>query len=441
MPGYRFQVPETIENRYELIDVIASGGMATVWRARDMRLDREVAVKRPHPAPPDDPDRPRTLREAKAAAAIGHPHLVTVFDAGEDEQGVYLVMELVEGPTLEQIADSLADGEIVGIGVQLGNALAVVHSAGIVHRDVKPANILMSPRGALLTDFGVALDSSATSRLTQPGTVYATPSYAAPEVMAGELPGPKSDVYSLAVVIYELLAGSRPFTETNHSEAPPPLEDRFLDRALREALSLEPDHRPDAAEFAANLEGASRTKAMVGVGGSTIPMQAVGSTGTKAQPSKELEAAPNRNGVYLWAAGVASVLVVFVALVLALNDRAPAGAIESSSTTSPVSTTEAMATTSSTQPDLEPTIEAARAEFVAVLEAIQPSDLKPKDREPMVKKVDEAIELTSNGAADEASKKLEEVARDIDKKLDGSDRDSALAALEQLADALGVSIE
>jgi eukaryotic-like serine/threonine-protein kinase len=200
-------MPEIVDGRYELVSVIASGGMATVWRARDQRLDRDVALKRPHPTHPDDPRHDRMLREAKAAAAIGHPNLVTVLDAGEDENGLFMVMELVEGPTLDRVAAELSHEEILKIGASVGEALAMVHGSGIVHRDVKPSNILMSEQGPQLTDFGVAFNTDA-DRMTQPGTVLATPGYAAPEVLAGEPPTPQSDVYSLGVVVFELLTGA-----------------------------------------------------------------------------------------------------------------------------------------------------------------------------------------------------------------------------------------
>ncbi|MGH3649907.1 MAG: protein kinase domain-containing protein, partial [Acidimicrobiia bacterium] len=127
---------ELIDDRYELLEVIASGGMATVWRARDMRLDGVVALKRPHPTPDSDEAIHRRMdREARAAASLNHPNVVTVYDYGNDDEGPFLVMELAEGPTLDQVAPKIGAPAVTEIGVQLAEALAAIHAAGIVHRD------------------------------------------------------------------------------------------------------------------------------------------------------------------------------------------------------------------------------------------------------------------------------------------------------------------
>ncbi len=433
---------EPIEGRYELLEVIASGGMATVWRARDLRLRREVAIKRPHPSSVDDPNRPRLVREAHAAASISHPHLVTVFDVGEDDDGVYLVMELVDGQSLDRTSTDLGEAQVIDIGADIADALAVVHAAGIVHRDVKPANIILSSRGAQLTDFGVALDDSVSERLTQPGTVYATPAYAAPEVLAGEQPTSKSDVFSLAVVVYELLTGNLPVSDPPGTAAQP-VGDRFLDATLGEAMAADPEARPDAATFASKLRGSTRTRAIVGVAGSTIPipvppLEASTSSGP-SQPNVE-----HRSRRVVWIASVAIVGLALVALGAALNDGPPVSATASTSTTTEASTTTAPTTTTlpnTTSAVEEPDVESARAQLESVLGAISPSDLKPKDLKSMLEKVDEAIDLVAEGGLDEATKKLSEVDKDIEKKLSDNDELNAAAALEQLAEALGVSLD
>ncbi|MDH3293772.1 MAG: protein kinase [Acidimicrobiia bacterium] len=246
-----------VDGRYELIEVIGSGGMATVWRARDVRLERQVAVKRPHPMPPGDPRLDRLSREARLAASISHPHLVSVHDAGADADGLYLVMELVQAPSLAQIGSSLTPDRVLETGIQVSRALAAVHRAGIVHRDVKPGNILMADGGAKLTDFGIAVSETppAGHQPTLPGAVLATANYAAPEVLAGHPATDRSDVFALGVVLYELLAGQPPFAGVDRTRRPPTLAGvtgPILDRCL----SPYPEDRPSAATMAAELNGA-----------------------------------------------------------------------------------------------------------------------------------------------------------------------------------------
>ena len=199
---------QLVEDRYEVLEVIASGGMATVYRARDVRLDRPVALKRPHPGPPGNDLDARIEREARAAAGLNHPNVVTVYDYGSDDEGPFLVMELVDGATLQEKAADISAVEAFQVGAQLADGLAAIHAAGVVHRDVKPSNVIMSERGPMLTDFGIASFNGSGERITSPGTVLATPSYAAPEVLSGKPPTPASDVYSLALVVKHLAAGA-----------------------------------------------------------------------------------------------------------------------------------------------------------------------------------------------------------------------------------------
>ncbi|HSM43379.1 MAG TPA: serine/threonine-protein kinase, partial [Acidimicrobiia bacterium] len=296
---------DVINDRYELLEVIASGGMATVWKSRDTRLDRLVALKRPHPGPPGDGSAERLIREARAAASLSHPNLITVYDFGEDDAGPYLVMELVDGPTLQGMADGLESAEVIDLGTRLADALAAIHAAGIVHRDVKPANVIMSQRGPLLTDFGIATDTNSTAELTQPGMVVATPSYAAPEVLAGEPPTSASDVYSLGVVIDELIRK----TGANLDEP--------LERAVAAALAVSPADRPDAAGLADALgRGASTHSSVVPSEGTTMILETTPSPPVTQSADKDREPRP----AWMWAAGVLVLLALgLIALGLAVS--------------------------------------------------------------------------------------------------------------------------
>ncbi len=202
--------------RYRLIRLIARGGMAAVWEADDTRLSRRVAVKildDQHAG--DDAHRARFRREAIAAAGLGHPGIVSTYDTGDDDGLAYIVMELVDGPTLRDVLGGrgrLSVGEAASIAVQIADALTFAHDHGLVHRDVKPANVLIQRDGRVkVTDFGIA-KAAADGDLTRAGSVIGTARYLSPEQIGGEGAQATSDVYALGLVLYEMLAGSLPFT-------------------------------------------------------------------------------------------------------------------------------------------------------------------------------------------------------------------------------------
>jgi serine/threonine-protein kinase len=261
-----------VDDRYELIDHVASGGMGVVYRARDRRLSREVAVKFLHPGLADDPGfRERFEREARAAAAISHPGLVSVFDHGQAEEGPYLVMELLSARTL---ADDLAErgplpaDEAVRLIRLVAEAVGAAHAAGVTHRDLKPSNVLFAPDGRpKVADFGLARSGG---RLTQTGEAVGSVHYLSPEQARGEPAGPASDVYSLGAILFQLVTGQVPFdAETPvavayrhvHDEPPVPSEVRpdldlpgWLDDLVLRALAKDVADRPaDAGVFAAEL--------------------------------------------------------------------------------------------------------------------------------------------------------------------------------------------
>lgn len=265
-------------SRYRLESLIATGGMGEVWRGWDTALSRPVAIKvlrREYAG--DSIFRARFEAEARHAAALSDPGIAAVWDVGQslDEDGVprpFLVMELVEGQPLSALIrrGQGMDPEVVrDLISQAGDALAAAHRAGIVHRDVKPANILVTPeRRVKLTDFGIARALSAMA-LTGTGAVMGTPQYLSPEQARGEPASPASDVYGLGVVAYECLTGRRPFdketavaTALAHLNDPvPPLPATLpadLAAVVLQALTKKPAERfPDGAAFAAALRGTS----------------------------------------------------------------------------------------------------------------------------------------------------------------------------------------
>lgn len=264
------QTGDILGGRYILRERIGAGGMGRVFRARDEVLARDVAIKIFHADGTAEPEPLRRMSEARALAALDHPSLVTLYDArliGEDH--VYLVMELVTGPSLQRRIEqgAIPAVELAGILGDLAAALAVVHDAGIVHRDVKPSNVLLRPlhgaareSEAVLADFGVAHLLDAT-RLTTPGTVIGTAAYLAPEQVRGETPQSASDIYALGLLAIEALTRLHPFgtgslQETllarlaRQPEVPGSLSPRW--RALLEAMTAaDANMRPTAAGVAA----------------------------------------------------------------------------------------------------------------------------------------------------------------------------------------------
>ena len=251
-------------SRYVVEKTIGRGGMATVELARDTELDRLVAVKRLFASlVSDEIFRERFLREARMAAALSHPNLVAVFDVGEEDGLPYIVMEYVEGETLADLMRRSAPvnpDRAVDLLLQVCAGLEHAHAAGLVHRDVKPQNLLVRSDGVVkIADFGIARTLQAT-RLTQVGTVLGTAAYLAPEQAAGERVTAAADIYSLGAVGYELLSGRTPYEfesladlALEQRKPPAPLAGvpADLESAILRCLSRDPAERPQSAALVA----------------------------------------------------------------------------------------------------------------------------------------------------------------------------------------------
>src|SRR4051794_14637459 len=270
-------------NRFRLEEKIGSGGMSTVYRAFDETLERSVAIKVLHADMSQDPSQlERFRREARAAARLSHPDVVTVIDAGEDDGQPFIVFEYVEGETLKERIRRLGRlpvAEAIAYSIEIGRALMAAHAERIVHRDVKPQNVLIDPEGrAKVTDFGIAR-SLELDGLTAAGRVLGTTDYVAPEQAIGEGATEQSDIYSLGVCLWEMLTGDVPFKGDNqvavamqHVRDPIPDVNRFrpevsavlasiIDRATRKELK---NRYPTVEEMVHDLEQALAIEARRG---------------------------------------------------------------------------------------------------------------------------------------------------------------------------------
>lgn len=302
-PAQHAQTGRTLADRYLLLEKIGDGGTAEVFRARDERLGRLVALKLLRPQFVSDATwRKRFEAEARAAAGLSHPNIVDIYDVGEGPDGtLFIAMQYVEGPDLKAVLwkrGRLSPGEVIGLSRQVCAALAVAHRAGLIHRDVKPQNILIDAEGnARLTDFGI-VKALAAPALTQSGMTFGTAAYLSPEQATGVQVGPASDIYALGCVMYEMLSGAPPFTGDNPTtiaykqvwEQPRPLHELVpevppsLESVVMRCLNKDAGSRyPSAQALALDLERAGETH--------NQPTTQQPSLGWTAQPSGGKEAA------------------------------------------------------------------------------------------------------------------------------------------------------
>lgn len=207
-------IGKLLGNRYEILEQLGGGGMALVWKGKDAFLNRLVTVKVLRPEYASDQDFVRRFRrEAQAVASLSHPNIVSIYDVGQENESHYLVMEYVDGESLKELIRReapLSPARVIQLGRQIAEALEHAHENSIIHRDVKPHNILITRSGrAKLTDFGIAQASAST--LTHTDTIVGSVHYISPEQAKGEPAGPKSDIYALGVVLYEMLTGKVPY--------------------------------------------------------------------------------------------------------------------------------------------------------------------------------------------------------------------------------------
>ena len=279
--------------RYEVVSEIGKGAMGVVYKARDPMLDRMVAVKTILMAGGDKEDEQRFYQEAKAAGGLNHPNIITIFDIGKAENVAYMAMELLDGVELRQQMSggkSVTVEQAIDVGIGVAEGLAYAHAYGVVHRDVKPSNIMiLRDKRIKIMDFGIARMRESDIR-TQTGMVLGSPRYMSPEQALGKRVDTRSDIFSLGVIIYEMIAGRPPFTgsdvnaiiyQTVNVQPPPPSTfnakaPEMIDFIIAKALAKSPDERyATAQELAADLSDC-RQRVSMGTGAAATARTGLG---------------------------------------------------------------------------------------------------------------------------------------------------------------------
>lgn len=448
------------EDRFELIEQIGVGGMATVWRAKDRQLERQVAIKRLAPHLANDPAAAaRFTREARAAASLNHPGIVTIYDTREDAEGPYLVLELVEGETLAQRLrreGRLSPPVVATIIGQAAKALDHAHSQGIVHRDIKPSNLIIDEGGRVrITDFGIAkiVDDSAT--VTDPTNLLGTIVYMAPEVLEGNPATTASDVYSLGAVTHELLTGAPPFeaegiealAKAIRTGAHKPLTgvDDQTASAVERAMSVKPDERPGtAAAFYAAL--VATTTLPIDRASVAAPTASPAPTSSVDEPTVELTGPGSPRKRWGPLAAVGALLILTLLLIASIGDSpagpadttaAAASTVEQSTTSESTTSTTASTTTSSTLAD---TPEALAGAIAAALGEMRPPEFKPNDVGKVEDGLAKSMEAWAEDDRDKLREELEKTFEAVSRLPESSERDEIFAMLADLAEAMGFEV-
>jgi eukaryotic-like serine/threonine-protein kinase len=470
-----------LAGRYRIVAPLGSGGMATVHRARDERLDRDVALKILLPNHAGDPVlASRFEREARSLAAASHPGVVAVYDVdpGDPAAGVepFFVMELCQGGSLaEKMAGDrrLAADDLIPIIISVTDGLAGLHSRGVVHRDVKPSNIMLTTDRAKLADFGLARsdDPAEASDLTAPGTAVGTMAYLPPDVLAGGPAGPPADIYALGVAAFAGLTGSMPRQATSVADLvaagsrPAPLVSSVapelgvaFDEPIAAALHVDPARRPDALSFGSSLAAAlgrwSRARPVPGAParrGSTDPYATTAAAPiAPLPPILPARAAPvtpssprpvtgaSQLGRSIVAAAAIAVLIV-AALVLAsgrfgLTGAPPGSSPTSSTQPSPLSPPPSASPSPSPSPSPTPVPTPSVAErALAALDGVDAAinaakgsgGLKGKEASELERRAHDVRSALAKGDLDAAAKAAENLAEKVQDLNDEMDEDAA----------------
>ena len=436
-------LPTVLGERYRLDRSLGNGGMGEVFEATDLTLHRGVAVKLMSPSlVQDEPARARFLREARALAQVNSPNVVGVYDAGEDAERPYLVMELVEGTTLEQElrrTGRVEPARAVAIATGIASGLAAAHERGIVHRDVKPSNVFLTASDAAkIGDFGIARLERPDATLTLTGQTFGSPPYMAPEQATGGKVDARADLYSLGCVLFQMLAGRRPFSGDDavslvyqHVHATPPRVDS-LDPGISAPLGLlvaglmakDPDDRPASAEEVRRaLE--------------SVPTESVAPTTTLTAvlPRRTQELERRRKPWWRVAAvivGVVALLALVAAAILAGGDPTAAPSPTGRASTVPSSP----ATSASSSPSALPqTPEAAGGALLALTQQLQDAGaIDHKLASDIQHAVDEVVNGHGHGHEGDAGKTLSDLRDQISEAVDHGTLSSADG--QRLTDAI-----